>query len=447
MNREELKLRIEQQANSVDANDWYLLVQENQAADLVEIMEELDVSLSADLLKKLPDEEFAYLFTFFGTAYQDLILETFSLDDQTRLFQAMAKDDRVDVYQRLPEEQQNELLPRLAKKEQQDILRLASYEEGTVGALATSAYVAVPEHMKVLEALRYVRKHAADMETIYQVYVVDSNQRLIGTMSLREMMTEDDSALIKDVMRTDLVSVNADQPQQDAADAIRRYDLLALPVINGGDKLIGIVTVDDAMDVDVAESTEDFHKGGGTLSMKDLSIRDASTLTMFKKRAPWLVLLVFANLFSGGIIESYEDTIMTYVALVFFLPLLVDSGGNAGAQASTLMVRALATGDVQLKDWFKTLGREFWVALLLGIVMAIAVYGLGLYRGGPEIAMVVSMSMVTIVIAGSVIGMSLPFLLSKLNLDPATASAPLITTIADAVGVLLYFFIAVSLLA
>ncbi|RUO26885.1 magnesium transporter [Aliidiomarina minuta] len=446
MTQAELKAKIEMQMSSLDANDWLLLVNNNQHADIVEELEQFSAEKTAALLIKLPNPELASLFGYFSPSYQDELLQAIDETEQLRLFKAMARDERVDVYQRLPEEEQKGILPKLAKQEQEDILQLASYADGTVGAVVTSAYVAIPENMTVIEALRYVRKNAAEMETIYQVYVVDKQQRLIGTMSLRELMTEKDDATVSEVMRTDLVSVSAEQPQQDAADAIRRYDLLSLPVTNGGNKLIGIVTVDDAMDVDVVESTEDFHKGGGTLALKDVSLREVSTWTMFAKRAPWLIILVFANMFSGGVIESYEDTILTYVALVFFLPLLVDSGGNAGAQASTLMVRALATGDLHLKDWLKTLGREFWVALLLGIAMAIAVYGLGVYRGGTDIALVVSISMVAVVFAGSMIGMSLPFLLSRLKLDPATASAPLITSIADFVGVLLYFYIAVTIL-
>lgn len=446
MNHLELKAKIELLLARPDANDWLLLVSTVQHADIVEVLSELSAEECTALLIKLPEREFASLFGYFPPVAQDAMLKVMDQQEQLRLFQAMARDERVDVYQRLTEEEQRELLPKLAKQEQDDILKLASFAEGTAGAIATSAYVAIPENMRVLEALRYVRKNASNMETIYQLYIIDKHQRLIGTMSLRELMNEKDEALVSDVMQTDLVSINANAPQQEAADAIRRYDILALPVIDEGNKLVGIVTVDDAMDVEVDESTEDFHKGGGTLALKDVSIRDASTWTMFKKRSPWLVVLVFANMFSGGVIESYEDTIMTYVALVFFLPLLVDSGGNAGAQASTLMVRALATGDIQLKDWFKSLGREFWVALLLGVTMGIAVYGLGVYRGGTDIALVVSISMVAVVLAGSMIGMSLPFLLSRLKLDPASASAPLITSIADLVGVLLYFYIAVTIL-
>lgn len=446
MTRDELQAKIKAQLAAFDANDWLLLVREQQAADIADELQQMDADEVHQLLVALPDRELADLFGYFTPAQQDTLLALFDKNDSARLLAEMAHDERVDIYNRLSSEMQKAILPKLAKKEQQDILRLAAYEEGTIGALATSAYVALRAHMTVAEALRYVRSHAEGMETIYQLYIVDGNQTLLGTLSLRDLMTSDDEASVAEVMNTELLTVNALEPQQVAADMIRRYDLLALPVINGGDRFIGIVTVDDAMDVDVEESTEDFHKGGGTLALKDVSLREVSTWTMFMKRAPWLLVLVFANMFSGEVLEFYEDTIITYVALVFFLPLLVDSGGNAGSQAATLMVRALATGDLHMKDWFKTLGKEFWVALLLGVAMSIAVFGLGVYRGGVEIAMVVSISMVAVVLAGSMIGMSLPFLLSKLKLDPATASAPLITSIADFVGVLLYFYIAVKIL-
>jgi magnesium transporter len=446
MNQALLTEKIEQLLQHPNVNELLLMVNTYQDADLVEALQEHSVTQTATLLTQLPSHLFARIFGYFDASYQDELLHTIELKEQLRLFKTMAHDERVDLYQRLPEDEQKELLPRLAKQDQDDILKLAAYEEGAAGSIATSAYVAIREHMTVIGALNYIRKNASTMETIYQVYVIDQQQQLIGTLSLRELMTESDDAKITDIMRTDLVSIRAEQPQHEAADAIRRYDLLSLPVINENNQLVGIITVDDAMDVDVQESTEDFHKGGGTLALKDVSLREASSWLLFKKRAPWLVVLVFANMFSGGIIESYEETILTYVALVFFLPLLIGSGGNAGAQASTLMVRALATGDIEMKDWFKSLSREFWVALLLGLIMAAVIYGIGYFRGGSDIAIVVSISMVAVVLAGSLIGMSLPFLLSQLKLDPATASAPLVTSIADIVGVLLYLYIAVTIL-
>lgn len=211
------------------------------------------------------------------------------------------------------------------------------------------------------------------------------------------------------------------------------------------DKTIAVGAVDAALDAQRRQTTESFHKGASiTTTIGDL--RHATLGLLYRKRVLWLVLLVFGNLFSGAGIAAFEETIAAHIALVFFLPLLVDSGGNAGSQSATLMVRGLATGEVTLSDWGRMLGREFGVALLLGCTMAVAVASLGLLRGGPQIALIVASSMVVIVLVGSLIGMSLPFLLSRLKLDPATASGPLITSIADAAGVLVYFGIATQVL-
>ncbi|MFU8822242.1 MAG: magnesium transporter, partial [Gammaproteobacteria bacterium] len=199
------------------------------------------------------------------------------------------------------------------------------------------------------------------------------------------------------------------------------------------------------MDVIQEEATEDFHKVG-TVGKLDSSVRDASIGLLYRKRIGWLVLLVFGNLLSGAGIHYYEDTIAAVVALVFFLPLLIGSSGNAGSQAATLMVRALATGDVMLKDWGKMLGREILIAILLGLTMALAVSSIGWYRGGPGVALAVALTMVLVVLVGSLIGMSLPFVLSRFKLDPATASAPLVATLADASGVFIYFAVATAIL-
>ena len=200
-----------------------------------------------------------------------------------------------------------------------------------------------------------------------------------------------------------------------------------------------------ALEAQRREATEDFHKGA-SITNHIGNLRDATLGLLYRKRVLWLVLLVFGNLFSGAGIAAFEETIAANIALVFFLPLLVDSGGNAGAQSATLMVRGLATGEVVMRDWWRMLGREFGVALALGATMAVAVASLGVLRGGPQIALIVASSMVVIVLVGSIIGMSLPFLLSRFKLDPATASGPLITSIADAAGVLVYFGIATQVL-
>jgi len=236
-----------------------------------------------------------------------------------------------------------------------------------------------------------------------------------------------------------------DTEQEDVARLISRYDLLAIPVLDGEDRMVGIITYDDAMDVAEEEATEDIHKSATVGKLTD-GLRKSSLFTLYRKRAGWLVLLVFVNLFSGAGIAYFEDIVATYLVLIFFLPLLIGSAGNAGSQAATLMVRGMATGEVQLKDWAVMLGREIAVASALGLTMAGAVAMVAYYRGGPDIALVVALSMVSVVVVGSLVGMLLPFILGKLNFDPATASAPLVASIADVTGVLVYFSIATYIL-
>jgi magnesium transporter len=446
MNRDELLHAVRHALRERNAGAFATLARNTPATDLAEALAVLSPGDCVALLAMLAPAPRAELFSHVDPAHQDAMLAVMPRADVVALFEQLPADDRADIYNRMDAEQRAQVMPALAQIEREDVLKLASYAEGTVGSVTTSDYVAIRGSLTAEQALQTVRAEAPDKETIYQLYVVDDERRLTGTLSLRDLVLAPAHAAVCDLMRTEVVHAQADWPREEAAKLISRYDLLAIPVINGGGRLIGIVTVDDAMDVAEQESTEDFHKGGGTLAMKDLSIRDASPWTLYRKRVFWLVVLVFGNLFSGAGIAHFEDTIAAYIALVFFLPLLIDSGGNAGSQAATLMVRALATGDVVMKDWMRMLGREFGVAALLGVTMALAVSGIGLFRGGPEIALVVAISMVVIVVAGSVIGMSLPFMLSRLRFDPATASAPLVTSIADAAGVVIYLSIAVLVL-
>lgn len=221
--------------------------------------------------------------------------------------------------------------------------------------------------------------------------------------------------------------------------------MIALPVVDAEKRLVGIITYDDAMDVMEAEATEDFQRLG-TVSNLGSSVATATVAMLYRARIGWLMLLVFGNIFSGAGIAYFEDTIAAHLALMFFLPILIASGGNAGSLSATLMVRALATGDIRITDWGRVLGRELVVAVMLGLSMAAAIAFIGAFRGGRDIAIVISFSMVLIVIVGSMIGMLLPFILSRFQLDPATASTPLVTSIADATGVLIYFSIAKALL-
>lgn len=427
------------------------LVEENHHADIAEalasILEEEEFSFeeAQQLIGLVSIDSQAKILGYLPPAMQLGISAHFDQQDLANTLEAMAHDERVDFYNQLPEATQQELLPEMQPEERADLEKLAAYEEGTIGAVMTTDLALVEAELTAEKAIAQLRQTSKDKETIYQAYVVDQDQQLVGTVSLKDLIMAEPEEKIRDFMTTDPVFVRAEEEQEVAAQAISKYDLMAIPVLNGGDRLAGIVTYDDAMDVASEEVDKDFRAHGAVSGLAG-SLKDATIQVLYKKRVFWLVLLVFGNIFSGAGIAYFEETIEAYVALVFFLPLLVDSGGNAGSQSATLMVRALATGEVIMKDWAKMLGRELAVAGLLGATMAVAVSLLGVWRGGMEIALVVALTMQLVVVIGSVIGMSLPFLLSRLKFDPATASAPLITSVADAVGVVIYFGMATWIL-
>ena len=332
-------------------------------------------------------------------------------------------------------------LRQAAQARRDDLLHPHGYREGTAGYLMTSEYSCLDAGLTASQAIDMLRREAADAETIYQSYVLDEQRNLRGTLSLRELILAAPEQPIEQIMVHKVICVCTATRQEEVARLIRQHDLLAVPVLDEGGRLVGLVTCDDALDVVVDEATEDFHKGASITNHVG-NLRDATVSLLYRKRVLWLVLLVVGNLFSGAGIAAFEETIAAHIVLVFFLPLLVDSGGNAGAQSATLMVRGLATGEVVMRDWLRMLGRECCVALALGFTMAVAVASLGALRGGMDVAIIVASSMLVSVLLGSLIGMSLPFMFTKLKLDPATASGPLVTSIADAAGVLVYFGIA-----
>lgn len=411
--------------------------------DIADALELVEPALAWPLLERLPNR--AEIYAYFDAEEQVLLARVFPRATLARLVSEMPADERTDLFKRLDREQQDELLPALAQAEREDIRKLSSYAEGTAGALMTSDYAMLKADMTVAQALAALRREAPDAETIYQSYVIDDERKLLGVVSLRDLILAHPDKTIDQLMIVDVVSGEVSEDQESIAKRITRYDLLALPITDEMGCLIGIVTYDDAMDVASEEATDDFHKSAGVTTSVG-NMKDATISLLYRKRVFWLVLLVFGNLFSGAGIAHFEDIIAANLVLVFFLPLLVDSGGNAGSQSATLMVRAMATGEVVMKDWFKLLGRESLVALLLGCTMAAAVALLGYIRGDSMVALVLALSMVTIVMVGCVIGMSLPFVLSKFKLDPASASAPLITSVCDAAGVVVYLYIAAQLL-
>ena len=432
-----------EQDDAATLEAWF---QQALAADAVDALDRLEPTQLTAALPLIPEAELSRVFGYLPLERQTQLVSGMAHGAVARLLGRMSSDERADLFNTLPEDRQARLLPALAQAEREDVRKLAGYEEGTVGAIMNSEYATLTPELTAAEAIDELRRVAPDRETIYNAYVIDEQRHLLGVTTLRRLILAEPSTRLVDMMESNPVTAYVDDDQGEAAEKIARYDFIALPVIDRERRMVGIVTSDDAMDVAQDEATEDFHKAGGSVGRVARSIKDASIGVLYRHRVFWLVLLVFANVFSGAGIAYFEDLIAANVALVFFLPLLIDSGGNAGSQAATLMVRALATGDVEMRDWASMVGREVVVAGLLGLTMALAVSTIGLVRGGPAIALVVALTMQLVVIVGSVIGMSLPFLLSRFNADPASASSPLITSIADGVGVIIYFFIASWLL-
>ncbi len=424
------------------------LCESEHPADLAAQLSDLEMDQLVDVFSHMSPECCADVLTHMDYDDQREIAKELSNDVLALAITRMSSDDRVDLLQSMPNESSEILLRLLAKTEREDIRRLSSYEEDTAGALMTSEYATLSPGLTARQAIDKLRLEAPNKETIYYSYVIDSRRRLMGLVSLRELILARPTVKIETIMRRDPIFARVHDDQEEAARQMAKYDLLAMPVVNGNDALVGIITFDDVHDVIEEEATEDFHRmgsissGTGPDDLVDIGLRDASPWLLIQKRLPWLLVLVFMNIFSGAGIAYYEDTIQATVALVFFLPLLIGSGGNAGAQSATLMVRALAIGDVMMKDWFRLLGKEVGIALCIGVCMGVAVSFIGIFRGGVDVGVIVALAMVCVVLFGSLLGMSLPFVLTRFKLDPATASVPLVTSVADIGGVVIYFGIA-----
>jgi magnesium transporter len=433
---------------AIERKDWRSVreaIKEWHEADIVDLMLSLEPNDRVVLFRLLTRDASGIVFSLLELEQQNELLSELTREETRQLLANLSPDDRTQLFEELPGQVTQKLLNFLSPGDLKETRQLLGYPEESVGRLMTPDYIAVRPEWTIQRALEHVRGRGRDSETVDVLYVVDSSWKLLDALDLRRFILSDPNRTVADIMDTSFVALSAFDDREIAVQAMQRYDLPALPVVDSSGVLVGIVTFDDVMDVAEAETTEDFHKTAAVAPIRG-SYRNAPLFSLYRKRIGWLVVLVFANIFSGAAIATFEDTIAAAVALVFFLPLLIDSSGNAGSQAATLMVRALAMGDVKVSDWAALLGKELLVAAALGVTMALAVSGIGVIRGGPEVGLVVAMTMLLVVMVGSVIGTVLPFLLSKLGLDPATASAPLITSLSDISGVLIYFSLATWIL-
>ena len=392
----------------------------------------------------------ATIFEYLPLEWQIKLVEGSGRQQMAKLIEQMAHDDRVDLLRRLQPRVTEELLRLVDEADRRDIAALAGQEENTAGSLMTTDYAWVPATITVSEAFDRLRLQAPDSETIYYVYVLDDQRKLLGVVTLRKLVLAPRRAVVGDIMDRELVTVQAKDDQEQVAQVMARYDLLAIPVVDDERRLVGIITHDDVIDVVVREATEDVQHLGGVLSLTE-NYLTADFFTVWRKRVVWLACLFVAELFTFTALAAYEHAIESVIVLSLFVPLCISTGGNSGSQAATLITRAMALGHVTVGQWVTVLRHE----LLMGLALGAALGLIGFVRASLtphevlrnqvewwQLAVVISQSVMAICLWGTLIGSLLPLLFKRLGVDPAFASSPFVATFVDVTGIVIYFTIA-----
>jgi magnesium transporter len=430
------------------------LVRNRPGADLAELLANLSLDDQAVVFRLLPRRDAAATFEYLEQDAREALLKTLSKEDVAGLLNNMAPDDRTMFLEELPATVTRELLALLTPKERAIAVTLLGYPEHSVGRLMTPDYVAVREEWTVQQVLDYVRTHGQDSETLNVIYVVDPQGVLIDDIRIREFLLNDPARRVSDLMDRRFVALKATDDQQTAVAAFRQHDRSALPITDTAGVLIGIVTVDDVLDVAEIEATKDIQRIGGSEAL-DEPYMEIGFLKMVRKRAGWLTALFLGEMLTATAMGFFEDEIGKVLVLALFVPLIISSGGNSGSQASTLVIRALALGEVALRDWWKVMRRELGAGLALGAILAtvgflrITVWSIFSDIYGPHwlmIAFTVAFALIGVVLWGTLIGSMLPLLLRRLGFDPATSSAPFVATLVDVTGLVIYFSVALVVL-
>ncbi|HEY2711454.1 MAG TPA: magnesium transporter [Chthoniobacterales bacterium] len=425
-------------------------------ADVAEIILDLPEDERVIIFRILPNVLAADVFEYLDLESQQQLLRAMAHEQVVSILNEMSPDDRTALLEELPSAAARQLIQLLTPDERKIAQALLGYPEGSVGRLMTPDFIAAREDWTVQQVLDYVREHGQDRETLNFVYVVDDKGRLIDDLRMREFLLRPLTTKVGRIMDRSFVHLTANETQGDALNVFRKYDRAALPVVDSANVLVGIVTVDDMLDVAEEEATEDIQKIGGMEALDEPYMR-IPLWKMVRKRAGWLVILFLGEMLTATAMSNYQDEIAKAVVLALFLPLIISSGGNSGSQASTLIIRAMALGEVGLRDWWRVASRElqagFSLGLILGAIGAIRVavwsvigekyfhreiYG----PHWPLVALTVGIALIGVVLWGSLSGSMLPFLLRRLGADPATSSAPFVATLVDVTGLVIYFSIA-----
>ena len=426
---------------------------------LIEHWSGLPLGTRKDYFNRLPRTDAEELFFNLGPLDQHELLSELSPLEKRSWIRLLAPDDAADLIQQFPSEERFEALQLLDEKSRHEVVGLLAYAEDDAGGLMNPRYIRLRPDMTVEEAIRYIRAQARNpVEIIYYAYVLDFDQRLQGVVSFRDLFLAPPNKLVREIMHTELVTIQEDMDQEQVSRQFASHELLALPVLDKDGRMKGIVTVDDIVTVVEEEATEDIQKMGGTQAL-DAPYFKTGFFEMIRKRGVWLTVLFVGELFTATTMGHYGGEIQRAVVLALFIPLIISSGGNSGSQTSTLIIRSLALQEIQLRDWWRVLGRELitgmGLGLLLGMIgfVGVMVFPISDPTSGnilaqhlPAIGLTVAISLLGVVLWGSVTGAMLPFILRRLGLDPATASAPFVATLVDVTGLVIYFSLASLLL-
>ena len=414
-------------------------------AVVAEVIDELDPAELWTVLVSCEPVLQAEIFGFLDRRLQIEVVEVADRKTLSRLIEEMAPDDRVDVLERLDEEKVESLLPLIAQAERADIRKLLSYPDGSAGSIMTTEYASLPEEITVSEALDQLRIQAPDSETIYYIYMLDEGRRLDGIVSLRELIQAKRAATLSEIMHRDVISVRVDDDEEFVARELSRYDFLAIPVVDNLHRLVGIVTLDDALDVLEEEATEDAQMQAAIQPL-DESYMTTPFLVLAQKRGVWLVILLAAAFLTAWVMQGYEDLQKSYVWMIWFIPLVLASGGNAGSQSATLIIREMAIREMDRRDKYFILMRELRMAMMLGTCLMTLSFVVAICMVPLPEAVVVSVTVLMMVVFGTCAGAVLPIMFKRLGMDPALMSNPLIAALVDVLGVIIYFKTALALL-
>ena len=424
-----------------------LLLGPVQEVDAAEAIGSLPRTLQALAFRLLPKDEAIEVYEYLDAAVQQTLLERLRSGEVLELVEEMSPDDRVRLFDELPAKVVRRLLAELSPAERRITAQLLGYEAETAGRLMTTEFVDLKEFHSAAQALAIVRRRARDTETIYSLYVTDGSRHLTGILSLRDLVTADPEARIGDVMTREVVSVDTDTNQEEVARAIQRYDFLAVPVVDREQRLVGIVTVDDVIDMIEQEATRDLYAAGAVQAGDEDDYFQSNLFTVARRRVVWLLVLLVANSGTSAVIASQELVLKQVVVLAAFIPLLIGTGGNVGAQSSTVVIRGLSTQRLQAMGAWRAIWREAVAGALLGLLMVLAVVPWAAYVAGSwGVATAAGLSLVVITTLAATAGAALPLLFDRLGLDPALMSAPFIATITDVAGVFIYLQLASWLL-